>query len=148
LPAVPCLQGPTQAQQTSHEGVRHMNYSDDSGWLGGVFWVFWLIWLVLILVAGWKMYVKAGQQGWVSLIPIINILGLLKIVHRPWWWILLMLIPFVNVVVAIIIMLDLAKAFGHGVGMALLLILLTPIGYLMLGFGGSQYQLQKDPLFG
>ena len=125
-----------------------MNYSDDSGWLGGVFWVFWLIWLVLILVAGWKMYVKAGQQGWVSLIPIINILGLLKIVHRPWWWILLMLIPFVNFVVAIIIMLDLAKAFGHGVGMALLLILLTPIGYLMLGFGGSQYQLQKDPLFG
>ncbi len=125
-----------------------MNYSDDSGWLGGVFWVFWLIWLVLILVAGWKMYVKAGQQGWVSLIPIINILGLLKIVHRPWWWILLMLIPFVNFVVGIIIMLDLAKAFGHGVGMALLLILLTPIGYLMLGFGGSQYQLQKDPLFG
>lgn len=125
-----------------------MNYSDDSGWLGGVFWVFWLIWLVLILVAGWKMYVKAGQQGWVSLIPIINILGLLKIVHRPWWWILLMLIPFVNFVVAIIIMLDLAKAFAHGVGMALLLILLTPIGYLMLGFGGSQYQLQKDPLFG
>jgi hypothetical protein len=125
-----------------------MNYSDDSGWLGGVFWVFWLIWLVLILVAGWKMYVKAGQQGWVSLIPIINILGLLKIVHRPWWWILLMLIPFVNVVVAIIIMLDLAKAFGHGVGMALLLILLTPIGYLMLGFGGSQYQLAEDPLFG
>ena len=125
-----------------------MNYSDDSGWLGGVFWVFWLIWLVLILVAGWKMYVKAGQQGWVSLIPIINILGLLKIVHRPWWWILLMLIPFVNFVVGIIIMLDLAKAFGHGVGMALLLIILTPIGYLMLGFGGSQYQLQKDPLFG
>ena len=59
-----------------------------------------------------------------------------------------MLIPFVNFVVWIIIMLDLAKAFGHGVGMALLLIFLTPIGYLVLGFGGSQYQLQKDPLFG
>jgi hypothetical protein len=126
-----------------------MDYSDDSGWLGGgVFWALWLIWLVLVLVAGWKMYVKAGQKGWVSLIPILNILGLLKIVHRPWWWILLMLIPFVNFVVGIIIMLDLAKAFGHGVGMALLLILLTPIGYLMLGFGGSQYQLAEDPLFG
>ena len=125
-----------------------MNYSDDSGWLGGVFWVFWLIWLVLILVAGWKMYVKAGQKGWVSLIPILNILGLLKIVHRPWWWILLLLIPFVNLVVGIILMLDLAKAFGHGVGMALLLIFLTAIAYLVLGFGGSQYQLQKDPLFG
>ena len=124
-----------------------MNY-DDNGLFGGAFGVFALIWLVLILVAGWKMYVKAGQKGWVSLIPILNILGLLKIVHRPWWWILLMLIPFVNFVVGIIIMLDLAKAFGHGVGMALLLILLTAIGYLVLGFGGSQYQLQKDPLFG
>ena len=40
-------------------------------------------------------------------------------------------------------MLDLAKAFGHGVGMALVLIFLTPIGYLVLGFGGSQYQLAE-----
>ena len=121
---------------------------DGNGLLGGLFWLFWLIWLVLILVAGWKMYVKAGQQGWVSLIPILNILGLLKIGHRPWWWLLLMLIPLVNVVVGIILMLDLAKAFGHGVGMALLLIFLTVIGYLVLGFGSSQYRLEKDPLFG
>jgi hypothetical protein len=119
-----------------------------NGLLGGAFWLFSLLWLILILVAGWKMYVKGGQHGWVSLIPIINILGLLKIVHRPWWWLLLMLIPFVNLVVAVIIALDLAKAFGHGIGVALLLILLTPIGYLVLGFGGSQYQLQEDRLFG
>ena len=121
---------------------------DGNGLLGGLFWLFWLIWLILILVAGWKMYVKAGQQGWVSLIPILNILGLVKIVHRPWWWLLLMLIPFVNLVVGVILMLDLAKAFGHGVGMALLLIFLTVIGYLVLGFGSSQYRLEKDPLFG
>ena len=119
-----------------------------NGLLGGAFWLFSLLWLILILVAGWKMYVKGGQHGWVSLIPIINMLGLLKIVHRPWWWLLLMLIPFVNLVVAVIIALDLAKAFGHGIGMALLLIFLTPIGYLVLGFGGSQYQLQDDRLFG
>lgn len=121
---------------------------DGNGLFGGIFGVLWLIWLVLLLVAGWQMYVKAGQKGWVSLIPFINILGLLKIVHRPLWWLLLMLIPFVNLVVGIIIMLDLAKAFGKGVGMALLLILLTPIGYLALGFGSAQYQLEKDPLFG
>ena len=79
-----------------------MNY-DDNGLFGGVFWLFSLFWLILILVAGWKMYVKGGQHGWVCLIPIINILGLLKIVHRPWWWLLLMLIPFVNFVVWVII---------------------------------------------
>jgi hypothetical protein len=84
----------------------------------------------------------------VALIPIINVLGLLKIVHRPWWWILLMLIPVVNFVIWIILMVDLAKAFGHGVGMTLLLVIFTGIGYLVLGFGGSQYQLEEDPLFG
>jgi hypothetical protein len=59
-----------------------------------------------------------------------------------------MLIPFVNFVVLIIVLLDLAKAFGKGIGTALLLILLTPIGYLLLGFGDAQYQLEEDPLFG
>jgi Family of unknown function (DUF5684) len=121
--------------------------NDGNGWFTGIYAVLALAWFVLILVAGWKMYVKAGQQGWVSLIPIINILGLLKIVHRPWWWVLLVFIPFVNIVVWIILMLDLAKSFGHGVGMALLLILLTPIAYLVLGFGGSRYALEDDPLF-
>ena len=124
-----------------------MEYTGDS-WLSGAVWAFSLIWLVLILIAGWKMYVKAGQKGWVSLIPILNVFGLLRIVHRPWWWILLLLIPFVNVVVGIILMLDLAKAFGRGVGMALVLVFLTAIGYLILGFGSAQYQVEKDPLFG
>jgi hypothetical protein len=121
---------------------------DGNGLLGGVFWVFYLLWAILILVAGWKMYVKAGQKGWVSIIPILNILGLLKIVHRPWWWLLLMLIPIVNFFVWVVIVLDLAKAFGKGLGMALVLVFLTPIGYLLLGFGSAQYQLEEDPLFG
>ena len=125
---------------------------DDNGLFGALFGgalgLLWLLWFILILVAGWKMYVKAGQKGWVSIIPILNILGLLKIVHRPWWWLLLMLIPIVNFIVWVVIVLDLAKAFGKGLGMALVLVFLTPIGYLLLGFGSAQYQLEEDPLFG
>jgi hypothetical protein len=107
-----------------------------------------LAWLVLILVAGWKLYVKAGQAGWVSIIPILNVLGLLKIIHKPLWWIVLFLIPLVNVVAWIIAMSNLSKAFGRGLGTTLLLIFLTPIGYLLLGFGSDRYELQPDPLFG
>lgn len=121
---------------------------DSSGLFSGIWWFVVLAWFVLLLVAGWKVYAKAGQHGWVALIPIINVLGLLKIVHRPWWWILLMLIPIVNFVIWIILMVDLAKAFGHGVGMMLLLVIFTGIGYLVLGFGSSRYQLEPDPLFG
>jgi len=120
---------------------------DSTGLFSTGFLLVMFAWLIFILVAGWKMYVKAGQAGWVSIIPFLNVFGLLKIVHRPWWWFFLLLIPIVNFVIVVIIMLDLAKAFGHGVGMGLVLIFLTGIGYLILGFGDSRYQLEEDPLF-
>jgi len=120
---------------------------DSSGLLSGGFLLLMFAWLILVLVAGWQMYVKAGQKGWVAIIPFLNVFGLLKIVHRPLWWFILLLIPIVNVVVLIVLMVDLAKAFGHGVGMALVLIFFTAIGYLVLGFGSATYQLEEDPLF-
>lgn len=120
---------------------------DSSGLFSAGFLLLMVAWLILILVAGWQMYVKAGQKGWVAIIPFLNVFGLLKIVHRPLWWFILLLIPIVNVVVLIVLMLDLAKAFGHGLGMALVLIFFTAIGYLVLGFGSSTYQLEEDPLF-
>lgn len=111
------------------------------------FMVIAIIWAVLVLVAGWKMFEKAGQAGWVAIIPILSTFGLLKIVHRPLWWFVLMLVPLVNVIVLIIVLVDLARAFGKGMGMALLLVLLTPIGFLVLGFGDARYELEPDPLF-
>ena len=116
--------------------------------LSTFFLVFGIVWFVLVLVAGWKMYTKAAQPGWVSLIPFLNIFGLLKIVHRPLWWFVLFLIPFVNLVVFVIVMNDLSKSFGRGLGTTLLLFFLTPIGYLVLGFGDDAYVLEPDPIFG
>ena len=47
----------------------------------------------------WKVFVKAGKPGWTSIIPIYNAYVLLQIVGKPWWWLILMLIPIVNVVI-------------------------------------------------
>jgi len=110
--------------------------------------LFLLVWLVPVLVAGWTMYTKAVQPGWVSIVPFLNVFGLLKIVHRPMWWFILFLIPIVNAIALIIVMNDLSKAFGRGLGTTLLLIFLTPIGYLVLGFGDDRYVLERDPIFG
>ena len=86
------------------------------------------------------MFEKAGEAGWKSIIPIYNIIVLLKIVGREWWWVLLMLIPFVGFIVWIIVALDLAKAFGRGTGFGIGLIFLTPIFALILGFGSDTYK--------
>ncbi len=96
---------------------------------------------LLMIIALWKIFTKAGEEGWKSIIPIYNTIVLLKIAGRPWWWILLLLIPFVNFIVLIVVMNDLSKAFGHGLGFTLGLIFLSPIFYLILGFGGSRYVL-------
>ena len=73
--------------------------------------------LIIFLIASvWKVYTKAGQPGWACIIPFYNIYVLLKIVGRPGWWLVLMLIPLVNLVIAILVAIDLAKVFGKGTG--------------------------------
>jgi hypothetical protein len=95
---------------------------------------------VLIIAAMWKVFTKAGQPGWASLIPIYNLYVLCKIAGRPGWWLLLMLIPLVNFIIIIILCIDIAKSFGNGVGFGLGLAILGFIFWPILGFGSAQYQ--------
>ena len=95
---------------------------------------------LLLIVAMWKVFTKAGQPGWASIIPIYNLYVWCKIVGRPWWWILLMLIPFVNFIILIILCIDMAKSFGKGAGFGIGLALLGIIFWPILGFGSAQYQ--------
>jgi uncharacterized protein DUF5684 len=107
---------------------------------GPLFWIFWLAFMILMIAACWKIFAKAGQPGWAAIIPIYNWYILCKIVGRPGWWVILLLIPFVNFIVGIILCIDLAKSFGKGVGFAIGLILLGVIFFPILGFGSAQYQ--------
>lgn len=105
----------------------------------------WLVILVLYIAGLWKVYTKAGQPGWACIIPIYNFIVLLRIVGRPWWWILLMLIPFVNLVIAILVTVELATVFGKGGGFAVGLIFLGFIFVPILGFGSATYVGKRTP---
>ena len=92
-------------------------------------------------IAGiWKTFQKAGQPGWAAIIPIYNVVVLMRIVGKPGWWVLLYLIPIVNIIVAIVVSLEVAKQFGKGTGFGVGLALLSPVFYAILGFGDSRYQ--------
>ena len=106
----------------------------------GAMGLVWLALLVLMIAALWRIFVKAGEPGWAAIIPVYNLVVMLKIVGRPVWWIVLFLIPFVNLVVGFIVAFDLAKVFGKGAGFALGMIFLFPIFYPILGFGSAKYQ--------
>ncbi len=107
---------------------------------GPLFWIFWLAFMILMIAACWKIFTKAGQPGWASIIPIYNWYIICKIVGRPGWWVILLLIPFVNFIIGIILCIDLAKSFGKGVGFGIGLVLLGVIFFPILAFGSAQYQ--------
>ena len=102
--------------------------------------IFWLTVLVLVFAGLWKIFTKAGQPGWAAIVPIYNLYILTKIIGRPWWWLLLCIIPIVSLVIFIIMYIDLAKSFGRSVLFGIGLIFLAPIFICILGFGSSQYQ--------
>jgi len=105
----------------------------------GVF-LLYLVLLVVGIIAFWRVFTKAGRPGWAALIPFYNLYTLCKVAGRPGWWLILFLIPLVNIVMAIIISIDVAKAFGKSAAFGVIgLWLFSLIGYLMLGFGQSKY---------
>ncbi len=95
--------------------------------------------IILVIVGMWKVFIKAGKPGWASIIPIYNIYVLLQIVDKPWWWLILMLIPIANIVIWILVSLALSQKFAQGTGFAIGLILLPFIFVPILGFGDAKY---------
>ena len=95
---------------------------------------------MVILAGVWKTFTKADKPGWGAIIPIYNIILLLDIAGRPLWWIILLLIPFVNIVITIVVSIDMARNFGKGAGFGLGLFFLAIVFYPILGFGDAKYQ--------
>jgi len=108
--------------------------------LGMAAMIVWVAFAVLMIASMWKIFTKAGKPGWAAIIPIYNLIVLLEIAGKPIWWFVLMLIPFVNIVVFIMVLLSIARNFGKGVGFAIGMLLLPFIFYPMLGFGDARYQ--------
>jgi hypothetical protein len=104
---------------------------------------FGLLLTVVMVVAAWRVFTKAGRQGWAALVPGYNLLILLRITGKPLWWLLLFLIPGVNFVASILVGVALARKFDKGalfgIGLTFLPFIFLPI----LGFGASTYSAQR-----
>ena len=107
---------------------------------GLFFWTLFLAVTIAVIASVWRVYTKAGHPGWAAIIPIYNVYVLLQIVGRPGWWLLLLLIPIVNIVVSLIVYLDLAKSFDQSSLFGLGLFFLGFIFFPILGFGDARYR--------
>jgi hypothetical protein len=101
---------------------------------------------VVCLIGMWKVFTKAGQPGWAVLIPIYNVIVLLRVAGLPWYWVFAVFLPIIPVlgvlaymVLAVMCLHRISTRFGQGVGFTIGLTLLSPIFFLILGFGSSKY---------
>lgn len=103
-------------------------------------WIVIIALIVVQLAAWWRVFEKAGQPGWAAIIPIYNLVVLMRVAGKPLWWIILLLIPLVNIIIWIIVSVAVANNFGKGTLFGIGLFLFSFIFYAILGFGDAQYQ--------
>jgi len=104
------------------------------------FFLMMMAFAILMIAAVWTVFSKAGQPGWAVLIPIYNAIVMLKVAKKPLWWIVLFLVPFVNIVIAILVAIAIANNFGKSTGFGVGLAFLGFIFYPILAWGDAQYQ--------
>ncbi|ANQ50206.1 signal peptidase I [Flammeovirga yaeyamensis] len=90
--------------------------------------------IVLSILAYWKLFEKAGKPGWASIIPIYNAIVLLEIVGKPWWWVLLFLIPVVNIILFIYVTHLFATSYGKDIIYTIGLLLLPFVFGVLMAF--------------
>jgi len=108
--------------------------------MNNLYTVLWLAVAVAVIAGWWKMFEKAGEAGWKSLVPLYNSYLYFRIAGRNGLLFLLMFVPVVNIIVWAMVSMDAAKHFGKSSGYGILALFLFPFwGALELGFGEAKY---------
>ncbi|MDT8392332.1 MAG: signal peptidase I [Bacteroidales bacterium] len=103
-----------------------------------------IIFLILSVAGLWKIFEKAGEAGWKAVVPFLNFYIWLKIIKKPLWWYIFILMPFVNVFVILLMVVEILKCFGKESIGAQALGVIFPFLYLpYLGF--SPVEVYVDP---
>lgn len=95
--------------------------------------------IIFFVVCQWKLFTKAGVEGWKSLVPIYNLYIQLQITKDPTIWLLYFFIPIVNIYFVIKHIHHFSLAFGKNTGFTIGLILLPIVFFPILAFGNAQY---------
>ncbi|HET8885838.1 MAG TPA: signal peptidase I [Salinimicrobium sp.] len=87
--------------------------------------LFFLILQVIHFFGTWRLYIKAGRRAWEAAIPVYNAVVLMKIINRPWWWVILIFIPIVNLIMIPVIWVETIRSFGRNSTTDTVLVLIT-----------------------
>jgi hypothetical protein len=100
----------------------------------------YLAFFVVMLIGYWKVFTKIGLPGWMGIIPFVNVYMIFKArgEREPVVWLILSLIPCVNIIAMWFLANDTAEMFGKELGWKLFLFLIPGLSHLVLGMGSAQ----------
>ncbi len=75
------------------------------------------------------LFSRAGQKSWHAFVPFFNLYVMLRIIRKPLWWYVFLIIPFINVFVYMLMLVELVKCFGKTKLWQQLVAVLVPIIY-------------------
>lgn len=85
-----------------------------AAFLGGFFLIFSLFCLAIYVYTALALMTIAQktntENGWLAWIPIANVFLMCNIAKKPVWWIILCLIPLVNIVIFVLLWMGVAEA--------------------------------------
>lgn len=76
-------------------------------------YLFLFAYLAVLMASLWKLFQKAGKPAWAGFVPGYNLLVWLRITGKPWWWIVLFLVPGVNLLMFIIMNVNISIVLGR-----------------------------------
>ena len=110
--------------------------------MSGIQWIIFGLAIQAVHFLGtWKLYKAAGEAPWKALVPVYNAIVLLKIIHRPKWWVLLLFLPVINLMIFMVFWIDTVKHFGKSKTIDSVLAVVT------LGFYIYIINYQSDPKY-
>jgi signal peptidase I len=115
------------------------------------------IFLILVLASFFglsKLFTKAGVESWKAFIPVYNFFILSKLLEKPWWWCLIMVVPGVNIIMYGVYGFNVARAYNKPSNQDLFFASILPyIFFLKLGFddtakfvGLSKFKIEPSKL--
>jgi signal peptidase I len=103
-----------------------------------------LLILIFFPIFAWKVFEDAGYKGWYSVVPLYNYYIWLRIIKKPLWWYLFLLMPFINAFMVMLILVETAKCYQkYDLGNQALAVIFPYIYLPYLGFSTKEKYL--DP---
>jgi len=83
--------------------------------MSGIAIFYYLLFAIYIIgsrVGLYKLFIKAGEDGWKAFIPIYSDVVWIKLIGKPMFWVVLTLIPILRTLVKVSMDIEMAKAYG------------------------------------